>query len=171
MELWGLPSKASLPLTPIPCSGWSLLGCPHLMQQALLAHSLLQCKIRCEDRWGERQTERWRGRGKKVENQCDRWRKPLVGVGEFCLRPSTVGWRTHTPNHASAERVEWERIGGNETEDETPCWWAGLLALPARIRCSWKGQGRGAAHCCLGDPQGLDTAWIVWLYFFMLCKD
>lgn len=53
-------------MTPIPCSGWSLLGCPHLMQQALLAHSLLQCKIRCEDRWVERQ--------RKMEREVKKWK-------------------------------------------------------------------------------------------------
>lgn len=82
VELWeGSSNTASLPMTPIPCSGWSLLGCPHLMQQALLAHSLLQCKIRCEDRWVERHREKdgERGRGKKVENKS--WQVGWVGAG------------------------------------------------------------------------------------------
>lgn len=63
--------------------------------------------------------------GKKVENKCDRWgrgrRLVVVVGGEVCLQPSTGGWGTHTPNHASAERAKWKRVGGNETEDETSC--------------------------------------------------
>lgn len=43
------------------------------------------------------------------------------GGGGVCLQPSTGGWRTHTPNHANAERAKWKRVGGNETEDETTC--------------------------------------------------
>lgn len=35
--------------TPIPCNGWSLLGYPHLRLQVPLAHTLLQCKIHCEE--------------------------------------------------------------------------------------------------------------------------
>lgn len=41
--------------TPIPCNEWSLLEYPHLRLQVPLAHTLLQCKIHCEeikkDRW------------------------------------------------------------------------------------------------------------------------
>lgn len=35
--------------TPIPCNGWSLLEYPHLRLQVPLAHTLLQCKIHCEE--------------------------------------------------------------------------------------------------------------------------
>lgn len=67
---WGgaVELTALLPMTPIPCSGWSLLGCPHLMQQALLAHSLLQCKIRCKDTCRQRvgEVKKWTQCGGEV---------------------------------------------------------------------------------------------------------
>lgn len=72
-----------------------------------------------------------RGRGKKSGKQVvtgglgwgrwgDWWWWEGRGGG-VCLQPSTGGWRTHTPNHANAERAKWKRVGGNETEDETTC--------------------------------------------------
>lgn len=43
-------------ISSIPCSGWSLWGCPHLRQQPLLEQSLLQCKIHCEETGQENRT-------------------------------------------------------------------------------------------------------------------
>lgn len=98
---------ASPPVTSIPCSGWSLLGCPHLMQQALLAHSLLQCKIRCKDRCVE--TERWRG--EKVEHKCGRWVEPGRGV-RIRWPPSSAPTHQTMPvprGHNGVELVEMKQ--------------------------------------------------------------
>lgn len=65
---------------------------------------------------------------KKMEKERERvrkWRTCVTGgVGirgwwwgweGVCLQPSTGGWITHTPNHASAETAKWNRVGDNET--------------------------------------------------------
>lgn len=44
-----------------------------------------------------------------------------VGREESARSQAREGGGTHTPNHASAERAKWKRVGGNETDDETPC--------------------------------------------------
>lgn len=83
------------------------------MQQALLAHSLLQCKIRCEDTWVERQKDE-EGEVKIVENKVWRVgsgrRTPAGGGGRWRGSRLTTEHRrvgTHAPNHAS---VEWAAL-------------------------------------------------------------
>lgn len=50
--------------TPIPCNGWSLLEYPHLRLQVPLAHTLLQCKIHCEEI--KKKKDRWKTCGQRV---------------------------------------------------------------------------------------------------------
>lgn len=124
----------------------------------------------------ETDRERWRGKKKWKTSVTGGFRGGgVIGIWEVevCLRTSTAGSKTHTPNHASAKRAKWKRLGGNETENETPCWWGragedwdwwGPSRIPASICCSWKEQGRGAAHCCLG----LVVAGWTWIRFDLL---
>lgn len=51
--------------TPIPCNGWSLLEYPHLRLQVPLAHTLLQCKIHCEE-IKKKKKDRWKTCSKRV---------------------------------------------------------------------------------------------------------
>lgn len=69
------------------------------------------------------------------------------GVGRMLWVGAFGGWITHTPNHASAERAKWERVGGRVRNVFQPG-----SDVPA------KKQGGGAAHCCRGlgtDPNVL----------------
>lgn len=73
---------------------------------------------------------------KKVENkEGDDAGRGEAGWGRLHRR---VEEDTHTPNHADAERAKWERVGGNETQDET--------------RCRWRGEQEGSDQSSALDP-------------------
>lgn len=74
-------------ISSIPCSGWSLWGCPHLRQQPLLEQSLLQCKIHCEETGQENRTNT-----------------------NMCMRQGGSWDTTHNPQPPTLPSMPWEGV-------------------------------------------------------------
>lgn len=104
-------------ISSIPCSGWSLWGCPHLRQQPLLEQSLLQCKIHCEETGQENRTN---------TNMCMR-------------QGGVMGHDTHNPQPPTLPSMPWE---GVQAEARTTWQDSGRRFWNTQTACSCYAAGR-----------------------------